>query len=527
MGMVEDEKDSKKKQGIPAKILKLFLILAFFPIYATFKLLHPLERIAKLKAFGLAHTLTELKKRLVFNIISFFANVVIVLILTAIWTFGYFLLWLTAFEMLGFNPQSVPISGTGSMYPTFPKSYEKDIKKQSKDIIGNYDFMPYPNGLVLFGKRFFGYTLGRGDIVTAYNKVIGEYSKKLYGVESGIVKRIVGMPGDTLEIRGGLLYIDGKPYLEPYTAKPHSTFGEAFLGECKKITIPQNKYFLVGDNRKGSGDSREFGWVDEKDINRVIYWNNQIGKLDKNFRDTSADLDDSTKIKLNTRKYLELLNEKRKEKGVQLIKYQPLLEKSAYKRGEVIIKNNDFSFEATVSGYTVLSAMNDVGYWNPYYGEAPSQGYFEADELIENQFQDTGAKKFLLDNTYQELGIAEVEGEINGCPTQVVVLHFAGYVPPNYKKDVIESWRTALNQLKSIQSSWAELKYKPGFYDGNKADVDRINEIITTRITNLGSVVSKMDANQWLNDQQNNYLNNFDRNLYNEQENIAKKLNAR
>ena len=60
---------------------------------------------------------------------------------------------------------------------------------------------------------------------------------------------------------------------------------------------------------------------------------------------------------------------------------------------------------------------------------------------FENQFEFPNTKKFLLESDYQEIGIAEVEGMINGCPAQVIVQHFAGYKPPNYSQLVISSWK--------------------------------------------------------------------------------------
>ena len=524
--IIKSEKNKIKKQNIFIKIIRFFVILALFPIFSFINFFHPKELVIKIKKSGLKSFFKEVRKRLLFDIFSFSMGLIVVFVLSAIWFSGYFIAGMMTLEVLGFNPRSVPISGTGSMFPTFPKSIEKDIKKQSKDIIGNYDFTPYPNGLFLFNKRYFGYKLGRNDIVTAYNKKISEISKKLYKTNSGVVKRIIGLPGDSVEIRNGLVYINGKALFEPYTAKPHSTFGEVFLNECKKIKIPENKYFLMGDNRKGSGDSREFGWVDEKDIDSVIPFKKQKGILDKNYRDTAKDLNNSSKINLNKQEYLKLLNEKRKETGAQLLKYQPLLEKSAYKRGEVILKYKDFSFEATKSAYTMAKAMSEVNYWNPSYGEAPTQGYFDADELLENQFEYADSKKFLLNNVYQEVGISEIEGEINGCPTQIIIQHFAGYVPPNYKKETVESWRIALNQLKGIQSGWTGLKNNTSLYNDNKNDVDRINEIINTRIANIEPIVTRMEANQWLNKQQNNYTYQ-DENLAQEQEQIANKLNSK
>lgn len=517
---------SHKKENIFKRIFKFIVIIAIFPLFIFLQSFKPIEMIIKIKKSGQRLLWKEFKINTFSKIFRFIITIFILGILTPTWLLGYFVAVMSVKQVLGYNPEAVSIAGTGSMYPTFPKSNEKDRTKQFKEIVGTYDFTPYPNGVIAFGKRYFGYELHRDDIVVAENKKIKENNKKLYGEPSGVIKRIIALPDDSLEIRGGLVYLNNKPLTEPYTAKSHSTFGEGFLGECKKIIIPNGKLFIMGDNRKGSGDSREFGLVDFNDIKAVVPLQKQTGKLDVNFRDTSKDLSDSTKIKLNKEKYLELLNIKRKEAGVKLLKYQPLLEKSAGKRGEVILKYNDFSFEATKSGTTMEQAMYDVGYSNIIWGEAPTQGYYEAEELIDNQFEYPRSKEFLLNKNYQEVGIAEVEGEINGCPTQVVVQHFAGYIPPNYKQSDIDSWKKSLNSLHEVQPNWEAVKSWGKFYDDHKEDVDRITTIINQRINNMSAIVSRMEANQWLTTIEKNFISN-DKALYDEQEGLATKLNKR
>lgn len=492
----------KSPKGVAIFGLKLFLLLAVFPLFLLWK-------IRRIK---------PIFSRLI-------AVLVVSIILLPVWAGGYTIISVLVGSQLGLVRVSISVSGTGSMYPTFPKGQGKTPEEQGKEVVDTPGMFPYPNGLTVFGRRLLGHVIGRGDIVVVENEKIRESTKKLYGEPSGWVKRVIATSGDSIELRDGVVYLNDEPLKETFTAKPHSTFGQAFLQECKRVVVPEGSIFIIGDNRKGSGDSREIGFIEIEAVKYVLPFNKQKGGLDKNWRDTSADLGDSSKIKLNKDRYIQLLNEQRGQAGVKLLKYQQKLEQSAFKRGEAVLKYDDLSYEATKSGYTQLKAMNQVGYSNITYGEVPVLGYYEAEELIENQFEFPESKKFFLEKDFQEVGVAEVQGEINGCPTQVMVQHFAGYVPPNYTKDVIESWKTTLSQLKEVFPSWDNIRNFSATYNANKQDADRLLEIMRLKISRIETIVSKMEANKWLTNEENRWIKE-DESLYNEQTSIAKRLNA-
>jgi len=97
---------------------------------------------------------------------------------------------------------------------------------------------------------------GRGDIVILRNPSELPDSPEL------IVKRIVGEPGDTLEIRDGRLYVDGVRLIEPYTDAEIAGVGMA------PVRIGGGHYFVMGDNRRlaASMDSRSFQAVEKERI---------------------------------------------------------------------------------------------------------------------------------------------------------------------------------------------------------------------------------------------------------------------
>ena len=81
-----------------------------------------------------------------------------------------------------------------------------------------------------------------------------------------MVKRVIGLPGETIEYKDNNLYINGKLYVEEFIDKekyPTEDFSIESLGVTK---VPEGEYFVVGDNRPNSEDSRFYGFVPKKQI---------------------------------------------------------------------------------------------------------------------------------------------------------------------------------------------------------------------------------------------------------------------
>ena len=84
------------------------------------------------------------------------------------------------------------------------------------------------------------------------------------------IKRVVGLPGETVEIRQGLVCVNGKPLSEPYVPSRYED-----LSDFPATRVPNDSYFVMGDHRISSNDSRVFGPVPSRFIyGRAVfaYW---------------------------------------------------------------------------------------------------------------------------------------------------------------------------------------------------------------------------------------------------------------
>jgi signal peptidase I len=82
-----------------------------------------------------------------------------------------------------------------------------------------------------------------------------------------LVKRVIGLPNETIECMAGVVYIDGRPFEEPYI--------QGTTDDFSATSVPKTFYFVMGDNRQASSDSRSWGPLPEDNIiGRVwlLYW---------------------------------------------------------------------------------------------------------------------------------------------------------------------------------------------------------------------------------------------------------------
>ncbi|WP_108671863.1 signal peptidase I [Peribacillus acanthi] len=85
--------------------------------------------------------------------------------------------------------------------------------------------------------------------------------------EENHIKRLIGLPGDTVEVKDDTLYINGEEFKEPYlnTNKEKLAIEEK-LTEDFKVEVPKDSLFVMGDNRRKSGDSRIYGFIHKDSV---------------------------------------------------------------------------------------------------------------------------------------------------------------------------------------------------------------------------------------------------------------------
>jgi signal peptidase I len=93
-------------------------------------------------------------------------------------------------------------------------------------------------------------SISRGDVIVFH------YPRD---ISKSYIKRVIGLPGDHIEIEDGQVYVNGQPVREPYVPDEYYD-GRSY----PEVVVPPQSYFVLGDHRNLSNDSRDFGAVDQQ-----------------------------------------------------------------------------------------------------------------------------------------------------------------------------------------------------------------------------------------------------------------------
>jgi signal peptidase I len=180
------------------------------------------------------------------------------------------------FRSFLFEPFNIP---SGSMIPTLKVGDYLFVSKFSY----GYSRYSFPLGIIPFDGRVFGGEPDRGDVVVF---------RQPGNEKVDFIKRVVGLPGDEIAVRGGILHINDRPVPRQHAETGTATDGVrvmkyddyvetlpegsmhriremtdgGILDNTRNYVVPDGHFFMMGDNRDNSSDSRVWGQVPERDI---------------------------------------------------------------------------------------------------------------------------------------------------------------------------------------------------------------------------------------------------------------------
>jgi signal peptidase I len=121
----------------------------------------------------------------------------------------------------------------------------------------------------------------RGDIV------VFKYPEE---PDRDFIKRVIGLPGETIQLKNKKVYVNGQPLEEPYVhflTPPSNDYQEVTAYDLRErfgpVTVPGDQYFVMGDNRDNSQDSRYWGFLPRSHVKGkalLIYWSYESGRED-------------------------------------------------------------------------------------------------------------------------------------------------------------------------------------------------------------------------------------------------------
>lgn len=86
-----------------------------------------------------------------------------------------------------------------------------------------------------------------------------------YAPDKAFIKRVIGQPGDVVQVQAGVVFLNGQPLAEPYIAEPPAY-------DMLPVQVPEDQYFVMGDNRNNSNDSHIWGFLPRQNvIGRAVF----------------------------------------------------------------------------------------------------------------------------------------------------------------------------------------------------------------------------------------------------------------
>lgn len=333
------------------------------------------------------------------------------------------------------------------------------------------------------------YGLKRGDIVSFSNK---ETNNLFY------LKRIIGMPEEQISIKNGYYYINGRALEENYTLNQLPTYGNTFLPDCENVSVPEDHYFVSGDNRTVSFDSRAIGFIHQDDIEGVIKTNTIESFVNYPTQKTLL------QTAINPQVFLEKLNKKRVEQKISQIVTHDTLNDLAKTRALQIKDNfNDWKNKTI----PIDKLLDEQGYRYNLVHEFVTFGYLDEQTIIEQVFNSPIEKDEFLAGQYTEVGIGIEEREFGECKYPIIAIILSWPVVPTYDQEVLESWNQEINANNQALVNLQTLVGSPNI------DQEQLRNLIST-IAQMQQIAeriyNKQKNREWLTQKDYNDIKSYD-----------------
>jgi len=333
------------------------------------------------------------------------------------------------------------------------------------------------------------YGLARGDIVSFSNQ---ETNNLFY------IKRVVGMPGENISIKNGYYYINGKAIDENYTLNQLPTYGNTFLPDCESASVPKDHYFVSGDNRTVSFDSRAIGFVHKNDIEGIIKTNITEKFLDAPTQKNLLQTDIDPEI------FLQILNKKRVENDLsQITTHDTLNDLAGSRSGEIKDNFNDWKSKAI----PIVRLLDEKDYRYNLVHEFVTFGYLDEQSIVEQIFDSPVEKDQFLSSEYTEVGIGIAQREHQECKYPIISIILSWPVVPTYDQEVLDAWD---QEITNNNQSLSNLQTQVG---SPNIDQDKLRTLISS-IAQMQQIAERVYGKQknkeWLTQKDFNDIKLYD-----------------
>lgn len=333
------------------------------------------------------------------------------------------------------------------------------------------------------------YGLKRGDIVSFSNE---ETNNLFY------IKRIIGSSGEQISIKNGYYYINGKALEENYTLNQLPTYGNTFLPDCESVSLPEDHYFVSGDNRTVSFDSRAIGFIHKDDIEGVIKTNTpeKFASFPIQANLLQTDVIPET--------FLKKLNEKRVAHQVSEVVTHATLNTLAKSRAEQI-KDAFNDWKNRAIPIDKLLDENEYGYNLAH--EFVTFGYLDEQAIVNQIFDSPIERDEFLSSEYTEVGIGIEKREFQECKYPIISIILTWPAVPTYDQEVLDSW------AEEISVNNQSLSNLQTFAGAPKIDQDKLRKLIST-IAQMQQIAeriyNKQKNREWLTQKDYNDIKLYD-----------------